>query len=132
MVMMEVPEDLGKFSDGYHTFDELYEHRCLLFITLQKVLLSHWIEQKEKYPKVYPWYSLVHNDGEVWDGWFIVGVSIDKGKYQIPEQITYHIPTKHLELVEKTGILCLAKAPAWDGHTSEDVLDRLTWLIQNY
>lgn len=21
-------------SDGYHTFDELYEHRCLLFINL--------------------------------------------------------------------------------------------------
>lgn len=24
----------GDISDGYHTFDELYEHRCLLFIRL--------------------------------------------------------------------------------------------------
>lgn len=24
----------GDMSDGYHTFDELYEHRCLLFINL--------------------------------------------------------------------------------------------------
>lgn len=32
--MLHIPIDAGKVSDGYHTFDELYEHRCLLFINL--------------------------------------------------------------------------------------------------
>ena len=26
--------DIGKISDGYHTFDELYHHRALLFASI--------------------------------------------------------------------------------------------------
>ena len=30
----------GDISDGYHTFDELYEHRIALFITLARLLID--------------------------------------------------------------------------------------------
>jgi hypothetical protein len=32
-------EDKSKISDGYHTFEELYDHRHVLFLTL--CLLHH-------------------------------------------------------------------------------------------
>lgn len=124
MVMMEVPEDLGKFSDGYHTFDELYDHRCLLFLSLLKCIAS-----SGDYSQYYPWYSLKHSDDSVWDGWFITG--IHKNDLNKSEQISYHIPVKFLELADKTGAWFVDNAPEWDGHTSEDVLVRLSNLIQS-
>ena len=30
----ELGLDVGKLSDGYHTFDELYHHRAILFATI--------------------------------------------------------------------------------------------------
>lgn len=32
------PKDAGEVSDGYHTFNELYDHRIKLFITLCRVI----------------------------------------------------------------------------------------------
>lgn len=103
--------DVGSVSDGIHTFDELYEHRIELFIALCKQLSLH--------KKV--WRSKVHYDGVVWDGWFIVGI------YTLPgEQISYHLPLsrwKDTEFIETVPV-----APDWDGHTSNDVLNRLKLL----
>ena len=51
--------DPGKISDGYHTFEELYAHRIMLFICLMKS------------NKDISWKSRVHGDGTSLDGWFI-------------------------------------------------------------
>ena len=97
-------------SDGYHTFKELYEHRITLYIALCKSLNNGNV-----------WRSHLHSDGSNFDGWFILGIWREKGK-----QITYHLPN---EKWEKTNFAeTLDKAPDFDGHTSKDVLTRLSSL----
>lgn len=99
--------DANHVSDGYHTFGELYEHRIVNYIALCK----------KNTDKV--WMSKTHSDGSVWDDWFILGINKDKG-----EQITYHLPDRYWELCKEhfEDIVC---APEYDGHTSEDVLNRI-------
>ena len=94
--------------DKYHTMKELYEHRRGLFCALARYNLSAWKSRR-------------HADGELCfggDGSFVAGLHLAT----TGELITYHLP-------ERWWGRCLAKelntAPEWDGHTSEDVLDRL-------
>ena len=111
--------------DGYHTFDELYDHRITLFIALCKLiagvgfLFTKELGKVSSLEKNMPvWRSKAHHDGSVWDGWFILGIGKEKG-----EQITYHLP---LSRWDETGFAeTLEKAPEWDGHTPDDVLKRL-------
>jgi len=98
-------KDMGNVSDGYHTFNELYEHRHLLF-----AIICNDYQYKS-------WKSMVHADGTCYEGWFIAGITNPKG-----QQITYHIP---LRLWDCFRCKMLDKAPKWDGHTSQDVLERL-------
>lgn len=97
----------GKFdaSDSYHTFDELYAHRILLFVSLMKC------------NKDVSWKSRLHSDGSSIDGWFVGGINLPSGC------ITYHLPNKFWEMV--SNINTLEKAPEWDGHSSQDVIIRL-------
>lgn len=101
-------EITGSTSDGYHTFDELYEHRHTLFIALCRALTaSHYI-----------WRSRHHSDGSQFKGWFVMGIDVAEGK-----QITYHLPDR---LWDSTSFVeALWRAPPFDGHTSDDVLKRL-------
>jgi hypothetical protein len=102
--------DLNAVSDGYHTIQELYDHRCLLFISLINT------------NKGLGWHATKHYDGSFLDGWFIAGMNLN-GK-----QITYHLPNNFRSLIA-SDVVELDFAPEWDGHTSSDVLDRLTeWL----
>lgn len=86
-------------SDGYHTFDELYEHRCLLFLNL---CLHHRVECYWK---------------PDFEGWFCLYWESPKG------QISYHLPNKLLPLVER--VIKRDDLHKWDGHKSEDVIKRL-------
>ena len=105
----------GKISDGYHTFDELYEHRIRLFIQLCRKLKSS--------SDIPVWCSVVHSDGTWFDGWFVLGIFTEEGK-----QITYHLPMKHYsEVIEFADVRSMA--PTFDGHTSTDVLNRLRQLL---
>lgn len=92
-------------SDSYHSFQELYSHRILLFICLMK-------QNKDV-----SWKSRVHSDGTSYDGWFIAGMKLTSG------DITYHIPDNFWEMT--SDIKVLEKSPEWDGHNSEEVLRRL-------
>lgn len=97
-------EDKGNVSDGYHTFNELYEHRNTLFAYL--LLLN-----KER-----AWKTLRNQNGEKWPGWFIAGMDTDHG------QVSYHMP------IEWWVILSVREKERnddYDGHTSQDVLDRM-------
>jgi|SRR5215510_12568294 len=114
---LAVPCDVGEVSDGYHTFDELYRHRYALFCALAK-------ESASNYDHLYCWKSAKHwIDGkleDVWPGWFVAGIEING------EMISYHLPLEYWGLFN--GIE-REEPPPHDGHTSQDVLDRLmSWL----
>jgi hypothetical protein len=107
---LQVNGDASQTSDCFHTFAELYDHRCLLFILLLK-----------SRPEM-SWRSFRHSDGSAHDGWFIAGIRTPKG------DITYHLPESCYYLL--TGIEEKPVAPPWDGHTSTDVVDRMTnWIL---
>lgn len=114
---MEGGDDMDA-SDGYHTFEELYEHRITLFIALCKQINNQPYGDSRKHMV---WRSKLHSDGTSWDGWFIMGIGKDEG-----EQITYHLPIKEWQNTEFAETL--EQAPKFDGHESWDVLERLTYL----
>lgn len=103
-------QDTGKISDGSHTFDELYEHRHALFIAL--------CYERQENTKV--WRSKLHSDGSFLPGWFVLGLGKQKGY-----QITYHLPLSKWEITNFAETL--ERAPEYDGHSSQDVLERLSW-----
>lgn len=105
--------------DGYHTFDELYDHRITLFIALCEVVAAGGFY---KNPQV--WRSKKHSDGKLCFGTgtqFVLGMN-----KEINKQITYHIPIERWDQTDFAETL--EQAPEWDGHTSEDVLNRLKYL----
>lgn len=102
--------DMGKVSDGFHTFDELYEHRIELFLALCRV-----INRTDDSRSV--WKSRYHSDGTRFEGWFICGIGIVSGR-----QITYHMPDRKWD---DADFDIRMSAPEFDGHTAEDVLHRL-------
>jgi hypothetical protein len=104
--------------DGYHTFGELYDHRITLFIALCKEIQSNY-KYNDEFPMI--WRSKRHSDGEFCFGTgtqYVLGIRKETGK-----QITYHIPIERWH--ETNFAETLEKAPEWDGHTSDDVLERL-------
>lgn len=105
-----------KISDGYHTFNDLYEHRYALFIALCRLLNTiDFAEWSLQTPKV--WKSKHHSDGTSFDGWFVAGIGTDDGK-----QITYHLPMKFWDILEVDE---RERAPLFDQHTPNDVIKRL-------
>jgi hypothetical protein len=114
--------DSNLISDGYHTFGELYEHRIVNYIMVcqmfNALLREIWKE------KDYVWMSMKHSDGTQWEGWFILGIFLESGK-----QITYHLPISRWEQCASFARL-LPQAPAYDGHTSNDVLERLQYMFK--
>lgn len=104
-----LPMDTGVVSDGYHTFDELYAHRQLLFaaLMLQRPDIS--------------WRASFHDDGGSFEGYFVAGMLLPNG------MVTYHLEDQYWDFLK--GVETLRNAPAWDGHDSAEVLKRLKdWL----
>lgn len=97
-------EERPQITDGYHTFDELYDHRCVLFAALVTIHPGGWK-------------SKLHSDATSYAGWFIAGIGKKPG-----EQITYHLP---MSLWMNCRCFEFPKAPEFDGHKSDDVLLRL-------
>ena len=95
-------KSIGDTSDGYHTFNELYEHRHALFALAASVMGG--------------WKSKQHEDGSMFDGWFIAGIETSSGV------ITYHLP---IRLWDNFPAKEIEKAPKWDGHTADDVITRV-------
>ena len=108
-------------SDGYNTMDELYDHRIRLWITLCRAIseynCDYCLEEFGEKVNHNVWKSLLRSDG-----WFILGHGKAAG-----HQMTYHIPEKYWD--ECDFAETLERAPEYDGHTSEDVLDRITNLL---
>lgn len=98
----------GDISDGSHTFNELYYHRMVLF----SVICNTY---KDK-----AWKSWKHDDGTMFDNYFIVGITTEEGDY------TYHY---HKDYWDMFNVKELDNAPEWDGHKSEDIT-RLLSLVK--
>ena len=98
-------KDLSKISDGYHTIEELYDHRCLLWLNL---CLAN---PKECFLKL-----------DHYEGWFLIGMFKEAGK-----QISYHCPNKYLYYVK--GNIKEDDSVEWDGHSPNNVICRLESLL---
>lgn len=96
--------DMGEVSDGYHTFNQLYYQRTVLFACIVK-------QNKNK-----AWKSFKHSDGKYcFDSngeWFIVGIDTPQGSY------TYHYAKEYWDMFDCQELDC---GKEWDGHTEEDV-----------
>lgn len=103
------PCETSQISDGYHTFEELYNHRMILFSIICNA-----------YP-YRAWKSKLHYDGTMYDNHFIVGITTSEGDF------TYHY---YLDNWDKFQVKELSNAPKWDGHTSDDII-RLYSLSQS-
>jgi hypothetical protein len=103
----------GNTSDGYHTFNELYEFRKAYNVAL----FNEWA--KFDIPQYDVHKSWKHNNGELCfgGGWFIVVANLPNG------QISNHYEAKDWDLF-KIPIVDKAKYE-FDGHTGEDVIKRL-------
>lgn len=91
-------------SDGYHTFKELYHHRAVLFSVIVAVYSDR------------AWKSFKHSDGTMYDGMFIVGIETPKG------QATYHYDKEYWDMFRCREV---DYAPEWDGHTSDEAIERI-------
>jgi hypothetical protein len=101
----------GNYSDGYHTFNELYEFRKMF----NAALFNEW--HKQNLFQVHK--SIRHNDGEYCfgGGWFIVVAVLPTGQisnhYELKDWDLFKIPAKDRAMFK------------FDGHTPQDVLCRL-------
>lgn len=107
--VVEIPEGgIGNLSDGYHSFNELYHHRAVLF----SVICNSMPDKA--------WKSKMHDTGDMFDGMFIVGIETPEG------QATYHYDIEPYWDMFK--VKELERAPKWDGHTPQDAIERLSRL----
>ena len=104
--------DMGEVSDGYHTFNELYEYRMLYNAALFNEFAKQGLYDVHK--------SRKHSDGEYPFGdsnWFIVMAELPTGQisnhYEMKDWDKFQIPEKPL-------------ANKWDEHSPRDVANRLT------
>ena len=114
--------DCKDISDGHHTMSELYQHRYVLFHALIKAYDKYLTPLNSN---VKCWKSKLHSDGTMFDNSFVVGMSVFKRDFDGTEtvkQITYHYP---LDWWYRFDCIELEKAPPYDGHSSNDVLERL-------
>lgn len=94
-------------SDGFHTYDELYDHRMALTAALTAAVPEISWRSREHHP-----------DGEpMFEGFFIVGITLPTGV------ITYHYKFEHWEKFNHVPVI--DHAPAWDGHLPKDCIERL-------
>jgi hypothetical protein len=123
--LIELLDSEGKNSihDGFHSFRELYEHRCILFVTLcRSIHMPQMRSVGNPSDNKSVWRSKKHSDGSEWSGWFILGIGTIPGN-----QITYHLPEKMWDMTSFVPVL--EKAPTFDGHTYQDVINRLQKLF---
>ena len=107
----ETMEDKGNISDGYHTFNELYEYRLLYNASMFNELAKQGLYDVHK--------SKRHSDGTIPFGdenWFIVQAELPTG------QISNHYEMKDWDLFQ---VPIKEKANQYDGHTPQDVAKRL-------
>jgi hypothetical protein len=92
---------IQEVTDGYHSFDELYYHRMILFLLICN-------QNKDK-----SWKSKLHHDKTMFDNYFIVGIETPDGQY------TYHYHMQYWGYFK--DVREIVTAPPWDGHKPNDI-----------
>ena len=101
------PKDKGEISDGYHTFNELYQYRMLYNAAFFNMLPKEIVHKSKR-----------HHDGEecFGGGWFVVMANLPTGQisnhYELKNWDLFQIPEKEI-------------ADEWDGHTPQEAAERL-------
>ena len=103
------PVITGETSDGYHTFNELYHHRAVLFSVIVKAFPER------------AWKARQHHDGTMYEGMFIVGIDTPYG------QASYHYDIE--PYWNMFACRELERAPEWDGHTPAQAIERIGRLV---
>ncbi len=110
--------DDGDISDGYHTFEELYEHRNLLWILFttqaSQARLGYLIADGK--PSIF-W---VRDHYPEWD---LILMRTDFG------QMSYHVPNRYRPLYGHIIPEVAKDNYEYDGHLSEDVIKRMEALL---
>lgn len=99
----------GEISDGYHTFDELYYHRGVLFAVICNTY-AHLA-----------WKSKLHFDGSMYDGMFVVGIATPEG------EATYHY---NLDMWDKFNVEEFEHAPPFTGYSPDESIERIYSLCE--
>lgn len=125
--------EVGDLSDGYHSFNELYEFRKLY----NAALFNEWANNYKRVSSIsegdiivrLPLYgvhkSWKHHNGELCfgGGWFIVVAVLPTGQisnhYKAEDWDLFKIPETEKALYE------------FDDHTPQDVVQRLTDLLKH-
>jgi hypothetical protein len=107
----EGKEDKGEISDGYHTFNELYDFRKMYNATAFNAWAKEGLYDVHK--------SKCHSDGLPCfnGGWFIVMAVLPGG------QVSNHYELKDWDLFQCPEEPFVKHH--YDGHTAQDVLNRL-------
>lgn len=98
----------------YHSTEELYDHRAVLFIALLK-------------DRDGAWWSRQHEDPEdpMYQGFVLAGITLSSG------DVSYHLREKFIPLLELADIEELPVSPPFSGYTPDDVAERLAeWCIK--
>ena len=113
----KILNNIGEFSDGYHTFNELYDYRKAYNAAFFNELAKQGLYDVHK--------SRLHSDGEIPfgdDNWFIVMAELPTGQvsnhYEMKDWDLFDIPEKD-------------KANVYDGHSPQDVYERLVKYLNN-
>ena len=109
--MNNTKTDMDHVSDGYHTFNELYEYRLLYNAAFFNELAKQGLYDVHK--------SKRHSNGEIPFGdpnWFIVVAELPTGQisnhYEMKDWFLFQVPEKEL-------------SNEYDGHSPADVAERL-------
>lgn len=108
-------------KDDYHSMDELYANRHILFVNVMVANAKH------------AWVAAKHSDGSSFPGFCLCGVLGIEGSGI--GQITYHLPLEYMELLKKvlpaSAFHDISPVP-YDGHTNQMVMDRLFLLAVHH
>ena len=110
--LQQEQDDMGEVSDGYHTFNELYYYRMLYNAAFFNLLPEKWVHKSKR-----------HHTGEecFGGGWFIVMANLPTGQisnhYELKDWDLFKVPEKEF-------------ADEWDGHTPQEVAERLYKYLQ--
>lgn len=102
-IMYQVEKETGEgsnISDNYHTMSELYFNRMVMFDIILKMFPDK------------AWKSKLHDDGTMFDNYFIVGIDTPEG------QFTYHY---HMRFWNIFTCKEIPRAPKWDNHQPKDI-----------
>jgi hypothetical protein len=105
----------SQLTDGYHTMEELYDHRRALTAVLAASAATageSW-RSKQHHPDDAPMFE---------GGYFVVGIELPTGT------ITYHYKLSHWD--DFASVPELEHAPKWDGALPPVTVDRLLELAR--